>query len=64
MKKEVKAAIEFLSASYGEVDRLASTIKLDGKDVADALKEVEAGSVDETSLKLLAKYNPLVVAKS
>lgn len=63
MKKEVKAAVEFLSASYGEVDRLASTIKLEGKDVADAIKEVDADSVDATSLALLAKYNPVTVTK-
>jgi len=53
MKNNVKDAVVFLSGSYGDVKKQASTIHLPKCDVVEAIAEVKEGSVQQNVLNLL-----------
>ena len=51
-------AVKTLATTYRSLDSVAQTLAVDANEVQNALKTVEAGSVDETCLQYLAKFNP------
>jgi hypothetical protein len=59
MKPEVKAAVDKLIASYGDVKREAKAIQLDPVDVRDALLQSVVGTVEHYVLALLHDNNPV-----
>lgn len=59
MKPEVKAAVDKLIASYGDVKREAKAIKLDPVDVRDAFLQSVVGTVEHYVLALLHDNNPV-----
>ena len=60
----VNDAVEILSTTYLSLDVVARTLSVDAAQVDAALKEAEAGSVEEVCLQYLAKYNPYVPPKA
>jgi hypothetical protein len=55
---KIADAVKFLATTYRALDPVAQTLAVDANEVQNALKTVEAGSVDETCLQYLAKFNP------
>ena len=54
----VNDAINTLATTYQSLDAVARTLPVDAAQVDAALKEAEAGSVEQVCLQYLAKYNP------
>jgi hypothetical protein len=51
-------AVKTLATTNRSLDSVAQTLIVDANEVQAALKTVEVGSVDETCLQYLAKFNP------
>lgn len=54
--------VEGLISASGDLDLIARFSVVDANEVAAALADAEADSAEGVALRLLAKYNPVVVA--
>ena len=59
----LSAAVKLLATTYQSLDAVARGCVVNPAEVDAALKEAEAGSVEEVCLQYLAKYNPYVPPK-
>ena len=56
--------VEGLVSANGDLDLIARFSVVDANEVAAALADAEADSAEGVALRLLAKYNPVVVVPS
>lgn len=54
----LQAAIDELTSTYQSLDVVAQGLKVDSKQVADALKKAKPDTAEYVALQALAKYNP------
>ena len=58
----LEQVVEGLVAAAGDLDLMARFSVVDADEVAAALEDAEADSAEGVVLRLLAKYNPAIVA--
>lgn len=63
MKEQIKSAVDFLVASYGDIAAQAKTYILNPDDVAAALNEVDVDSAEYVVLSMLQSANPVVIVE-
>jgi hypothetical protein len=58
----LKEALQTLTSTYQSLDLVAQGLKVNAKEVADALASATPDTADYVALKVLAKYNPYVAS--
>jgi hypothetical protein len=56
----IKEALQTLTSTYQSLDLVAQGLKVNAKEVADALASATPDTADYVALKVLAKYNPYI----